>query len=41
MRQRPFQGWLHLHVTEVTDGEVQVRQSFGAFVRVVLQQELC
>jgi hypothetical protein len=41
MRQRLFQGQLHLHVTELTDGEVQVLPSFGAFVRVVLQQELC
>jgi len=36
----PLQGWLHLHLAERSDGEVQVFQGFGSVVRVVLQQQL-
>ena len=38
--QRPLQGGLHFHVAELADGEVQVLQGLGTFIRVALQQQL-
>ena len=38
--QRPLQARLHLHVTKLTNGEVQVLHSLGSFIGVVLQQQL-
>ena len=40
MPQRPLQGWLHLHLAEFFDGEVQVLEGFFLFFRVVFKQKL-
>ena len=40
MPQGAFQRGLHLHVAELTDGEVQVLQRLSPLVRVVLQEQL-
>ena len=40
MPQRLLQTRLHLHVPELTNGEVQVFHSLWPFIGVVLQQQL-
>ena len=39
MAERPFQRWLHLHLAELADREVEVPQRLGALVGVVLEQQ--
>ena len=37
--QRPFKRWLHLHLAELFDGEVEVLEGVLLIGRVVVQQQ--